>query len=361
MRLSSKTKGLFLVLSLFGTTTIYMSGIIPSMAGGTPIAQLLALKGGVATAVTWSSDGQKLAAYGNYGQSVEVWTKDGRHITTMSRTGFDIPYIYDSISFINDDHFILTPPDGTSLQNQKLTLSLWSTGTGKVIRNVDGPDPGADWLSNFAYLFAVSTNDKFVVAVTRTNQNVSVFPVKEWDHPVKLRLREQDNSGIVSITISSDGLLVGLGNVSGQVSIYDAKTGQFTYAIQAYDQIHMTPVQSLSFNPEGTEIATGAGAGIASSETATPVRVWSAKDGRLIRAFEESNLQPIRNLKWSLTGEYIGFSSIDDKLRIWNQITGKKRYVSLSDRGSMCLAFSPDGRSLAFCDGNNVKILKLTD
>jgi WD40 repeat protein len=165
----------------------------------------------------------------------------------------------------------------------------------------------------------------------------------------------------MAVTISPDGSFVALGCASGQVSVYDAQTGHFSYAIQAYNENLDMGVQSLAFSPDGTEIATGAGAGIASTNDATPVRVWSTKDGRLVRAFEEPNLQPIRTLKWSPTGEYIGFGAIDDKLRLWNQITDQKNSVSLSTRGSLCQAFSPDGKALAFCDGNNVRIIKIVD
>jgi WD40 repeat protein len=91
------------------------------------------------TGVAWSGDGSKLATYSGYGKNISVWTYDGTELAEMNRA-VTAPYFGDSIAFLDNDRFLLTPP-AVQQDKQAYTLTVWDVRQNmfqEILRGSDG-------------------------------------------------------------------------------------------------------------------------------------------------------------------------------------------------------------------------------
>ncbi|MBV8937624.1 MAG: hypothetical protein JO095_17720 [Alphaproteobacteria bacterium] len=102
--------------------------------------------------VTWSPDGERLAAYTLDGRKVEIWDRDGNVVREIRRYGLDFlaPHVLDFIP--GHSKLIMAPSttdpvEGAALTTENRTsplnhvvFSMFDIDTG-MITNVEGPEP----------------------------------------------------------------------------------------------------------------------------------------------------------------------------------------------------------------------------
>ena len=125
--------------------------------------------------VTWSPDGERLAAYTLDGRKVEIWDRDGNVVREIRRYGlaFVAPNVLDFIA--GHSKLIMAPSttdpvEGAALTTENRTsplnhvvFSIFDIDTG-MITNVEGPEPSESWGINQASILAVSPDQSFVAA-----------------------------------------------------------------------------------------------------------------------------------------------------------------------------------------------------
>jgi WD40 repeat protein/serine/threonine protein kinase len=147
-----------------------------------------------------------------------------------------------------------------------------------------------------------------------------------------------------SVTSSSDGRQIATADEGG-VQVWDARSFQRIYALP-----HADVVYDAAFTADGAQLITACGDGA--------VRIWTAADGKLVRALRDEG--HARYAKLAVRGETIAAMDFaGTSMLVWNAKTGeivaalhgKKEAVFLS------LAFSPSGRWIATNIGDQTHVL----
>ncbi len=114
---------------------------------------------------------------------------------------------------------------------------------------------------------------------------------------------------------------------------------------------HRGGVRSVSFSPNGRQIASG------SSDTT--IKIWDIHTGRLQRTLR-GHTDEVACITYSPDGSKLASSSHDNTIKLWNSRTGKLLYTLTGHEDWVnFIAFSPDGRILA--SAGNDKTIKLWD
>jgi WD40 repeat protein len=141
-------------------------------------------------------------------------------------------------------------------------------------------------------------------------------------------------------------------------------------------------VTCVEFSPDGGRIvscgAAGAGDGgggdsLHQNKTGSPIAIWDAASGRLIRAIDDS-AGLVRRARFSGDGSRLVTCSGDDNLRIYDTISGRLvgrlratlRTIELggeriTDSGFADCAISPDGRLAVAAGGEGVLLWPIED
>src|SRR5262249_39009396 len=95
------------------------------------------------------------------------------------------------------------------------------------------------------------------------------------------------------------------------------------------------------------------------AEDLSQVALWRLENGRGIRTLR-GLLTPASHLRFSPDGRYVGAIATEWKLAIWDQVTGELKHILEVPEGyaydSASLAFSRDGRQIAFSSGDHASL-----
>jgi RNA polymerase sigma factor (sigma-70 family) len=134
-------------------------------------------------------------------------------------------------------------------------------------------------------------------------------------------------------TLSSDGKLLAVWEEEN-VKVYDILTGK--------ELLQLRPGQPsrerLVFSPDGKTLAI-----IVSLGGNYEIRLWDLRNGKELVALQHQ--RHMQDLKISPDGKLLASLSLDDRLHLWDTITGKEK-DSVAEKAEK-LAFSPDGKSIA--------------
>jgi len=186
--------------------------------------------------------------------------------------------------------------------------------------------------------------------------------VQIWDFPTLARRADlkhvvssksiEFKLSINSIAFSPDGKLLAAGGMLGKITLWNVNTGKEKIAIEHHPIARDSEVTAIAFTPEGTSLIS---AGIN-----TPVRVWDVDSGK-----ERRNLgkqKGLAVLAVSADGKKLALGG-SGPLRILDPSTDAVlgSFGSVEDVTS-CLAFTPDGKSLAWAQWENMpKPIQLLD
>jgi len=147
-------------------------------------------------------------------------------------------------------------------------------------------------------------------------------------------LGEKDSSPCVAISPDGKALAAGHRN-DKSVTIWDVASGKMAAAFVG----HSGSVTSVAYSPNGKLIASG-------SADAT-IMLWDAATGKQIETIIGHH-GAIRFLTFSADGKTLASGSVENYVRLWDIPTGNSLGF-LEDMRHV--AFSPDGRTLASSDG----------
>ncbi|NJO04214.1 MAG: hypothetical protein HC876_01010 [Chloroflexaceae bacterium] len=145
----------------------------------------------------------------------------------------------------------------------------------------------------------------------------------------------------VRVAASPDGQLVAAGTISGEITVWNARTGQMVNQFQAF----RSAIRALTFSSDGQAI-------IASNSLAPDVDealseptigIWDAVDSTLLHTLTGHTSQVIGLA--AIPGDTLFVSISSAELRVWDTVSGSEvRNTRPSEGAFTSIAVSPDGR-----------------
>lgn len=150
--------------------------------------------------------------------------------------------------------------------------------------------------------------------------------------------------GVTCLSYNPAGTQLATGSFN-TVRLWDPQTGQLLRVLEG----HADWVTCLSYNPEGTQLATG-------SKDRT-ICLWNLQTGQPPQVLN-GHAGGVRCLNYNSAGTQLATGSYDDTVRIWDPpLTGKPTQVLEGHAdGAIWLSYNPAGTQLATCSFNTVRI-----
>lgn len=298
--------------------------------------------------VAFSPDGAWLASGARGVVNLWALTKANKNqsIQTEGRRAiYSLHFTPDGKSLISSGYHYKTQklPDGTRVGRSVGSLDAWDVKTRKKLRSFrDGKSPLTGGST------ALSKDGKTLASVHRDRICI-------WDPKTgKLRrsIREYSNAYIArthGAALSPDGKIVAVRGSGGTVLMWDTITGK---RLHPFPDGHEDRTSDVAVSPDGKFIA--------SSAADATVCIWGSSNGKMIRKLRFGRKPPAaaNSLAWSPDGKLLAAGGYDRNprrfggmLMVWDARTGEKKMSVAMTGRVQCVAFSPDGKSLAVAEG----------
>jgi WD40 repeat protein/DNA-binding SARP family transcriptional activator len=276
--------------------------------------------------VAWSPDGSRLAM--STSERVVVWNAENRK-----------------------QLFSLFPPGGTITSLALGPESLLATGMadGTAIVWALSPDGGEPILTvggHTAKVDTVSFNKDGTRLATASNDGT----VKVWNVDTQTGGEWINLPGSVAVAYSPDGQLIATGSEGGNISTFDAASGQTLRVIEG----HAATITALDFDPSGSMLASGSVDGTA--------RAWDVSTGHQFARIEVPD--QVWDVAFSPDGSTLATESwAGNSTHLWDPTTGELLRTfaeDLDDAGwPRSVDFSRDGRLVAGEEAGSARVWRV--
>jgi WD40 repeat protein len=229
---------------------------------------------------------------------------------------------------------------GGFAQDHQGLFFLWDVASGKLLHQCQG-DQGSS--------LAFSRDGHVLASVRGDNENPTRVRLWEVSTGRELRPLSVDCPGIYHVVFSpSSDRLVAVGRNS-IIFILDSITGNVLHRLVG----HCNVIHGVALSRDGQTLAS-IEAGRPGGDPEDYVRLWSVASGKLLQRLGHQSF--IQAIAFGADGMLAAFDN--DGIHLWDSQSGKQlRHFSgppPSSTGSLSLAFSPDGKTLACGDGDGV-------
>jgi hypothetical protein len=319
---------------------------------------------GEIVAVTWSSDGSKLAA-SSIGQSatipllplihvpnpsgslITIWDSDG-HLYRQIKRPEPFFLFNDTFAFVAGNKQIATPP----VSGGASAFSLFDIDTGEVVREIPGLHPDKPRNVNGAKTL-IASPDQSVLAVIfgrAVPQQVALFSTRDWSLLPELPERPRNATEEPhAVAFSGDGKLIAVARLAQYVQIYDLPSRRMIQQLDAFPD-RLLGASAIAFSPDGSMIAVGshsargarrrAGARIELfPATGPPVRIFQVSGGVVVATYDDPPAIS-SGLAWSPDASILAFITQSQILHIWSPFQPESggQTITLSAKPNFLLA-----------------------
>lgn len=259
--------------------------------------------------ITWSPDGQWIAANSFYDNSF-LW-----EVKTGKRSSLDKKRVISLSWNPNGEQIAFVSPG---------QINIWdySKKGNKEIRFLIKKSLSIDWSPN-GRLLAVGTDDGFVY----------IWDVLEMQ---KVTVLSGHNNQVHRVKWSPDGLLLASSSWDGTIKLWDTINYMNVVTLTG----HTSGIYDISWNKDGNYI-------VSSSKDKT-IRLWNVEHGLSPEILDKVEGW-VWDVSWSPDGRFIASTSDDGVVRLWDSEISKniKNLHDQSGTQSSSVAWSPDGKRLA--------------
>jgi WD40 repeat protein len=283
---------------------------------------------GYVWSVAFSPDGKWLAS-GNDDQTVQLWDVRRRKPLGPPLEGHADGVT--SVAFSSDGRTLASGDFAGMVQ-------LWDVRRRKSL----GP-PLAEASDVGSTSVAFSPNGRILASASVGRKTVQLWDVHQRN---ALGLPLEGHAGdVTSVAFSPDGSILASGSTDKTVRLWDVRNLS-RKPIAPVLRGDADSITSVAFSPDGRTLVSGSPAGT--------VQLWDAARHEPFGPQLPGHRDPVFSVAFSPDGRM--FASSGDAVRLWDTHTRKPLGMLPTDDGSLSVAFSPDGGTLAAGGNGTVQL-----
>lgn len=200
---------------------------------------------------------------------------------------------------ISPDGSVIASANRTADPAEPARINLWNATNGELLASIDASSPITSLDFGGALLAAGTENGRLLLVDYATGTTIAEIG--------------QSAAASALVSFSPDGMTLAVA-IGTQVTLWDSTDPANISAQQTFSADY--PIHTLTFNPDGTRLATAGGDENLPSVSASVIRVWDVTTGETAATLR-AHTNTVYGIAYSPDGTRMASVSADGTLRVW--------------------------------------------